>query len=83
VGLSILMKVTHGHVIRQPSHVMFIGRNSQEKSMVIIFRQGHIGYAYRLGDSYNPKLCCKLSEHPEPGVFINKVLRKFPVDRID
>lgn len=71
--------VVHGHVIPLPSHVMFIGRNSKMKALVVIFRQGHKGYAYKLGDSYNPKLCCKLSQHPQPGTFINKHLRQFPV----
>jgi len=69
----------HGHVIPLPSHVMFVGRNNKMKAVVVIFRQGHKGYAYRLGDSYNPGLCCKLAQHPQPGTFVSKVLRKFPV----
>lgn len=69
----------HGHVIPLPSHVMFVGRNNREKGVVVIFRQGHKGYLYRLGDSYNPRLCCKLAEHPQPGTFVAKVLKKFPV----
>ena len=53
------------------------------KGLVVIFRQGHKGYLYRLGDSYNPKLCCKLSEHPQPGSFISKAIKKFPVVMIE
>jgi hypothetical protein len=73
----------HGHVIPLPSHVMFIGRNSKEKAVVVIFRSGNKGYAYRLGDSYNKRLCCMLSKHPQPGTFVSKFLRKFPTVVLD
>jgi hypothetical protein len=73
----------HGHVIPMPSHVMFVGRNSKLRGLVVIFRQGHKGYLYKLGDSYNPRLCCKLSEHPQPGTFVSKVIKKFPVTMIE
>lgn len=72
----------HGHVIRMPSHILFIGRNNKRKLLVVIFRQGHKAYAYRLGDSYDPRLCCKLSQHPSPGTFISNVIKQFPVEDI-
>lgn len=77
------MKSVHGHVIPSPSHVIFVGRNSKMRALVVIFRQGHKAYIYKLGDSYNPRLCCKLAEHPQPGVFISRILRKFPTETID
>ena len=73
----------HGHVIPLPSHVMFVGRNSKMKAVVVIFRQGHKAYVYKLGDSYNPRLCCKLSQHPQPGKFVSQVLRKFPTEIVE
>jgi hypothetical protein len=73
----------HGHVIPMPSHVMFIGRNTKLKEVVVIFRGGHKGYAYSLGDNYNPRLCCLLSKHPQPGTFVSKFLRKFPTEILD
>jgi len=71
----------HGHVIREPSHIMFVGRNTRMKALVVIFRQGRKGYAYKLGDSFNPKLCCELAKHPSPGTFISN-LKQFPVEDI-
>jgi len=70
----------HGHVIRMPSHIMFIGRNSKMKALVVIFRQGHKAYVYRLGDSFDKRLCCKLAQHPSPGGFISKYIKQFPVE---
>lgn len=62
---------------------MFIGRNTKLKEVVVIFRGGHKGYAYSLGDNYNPRLCCLLSKHPQPGTFVSKFLRKFPTEILD
>jgi len=76
-------KSVHGHVIASPSHVMFVGRNTRERVLVVIFRQGRKAYVYRLGDSYHPNLCCKIAQLPEPGGFISKELRKFPTESIE
>ena len=70
----------HGHVIPSPSHVMFVGRNNKSRALVVIFRQGRKAYVYRLGDSYNPKLCCDIAKLPSPGVFLNKHIKQFPVE---
>lgn len=53
------------------------------KAVVVIFRQGRKGYAYRLGDSYHSNLCCTLAKHPQPGIFVSNVLRKYPVVELE
>jgi hypothetical protein len=73
----------HGHVIPLPSHVMFIGRNTRRKEVVVIFRGGYKGYAYSLHDSYSKRLCCLLAQHPQPGTFVSKYLRKFPTQILE
>jgi hypothetical protein len=72
----------HGHVISLPSHILFIGRNNRMKALVVIFRDGRKAYAYLLGDSYHPRLCCTLAKHPSPGVFIGNTIKKFPTQEI-
>lgn len=72
----------HGHVIPMPSHILFVGRNTKMRVLVVIFRQGHKGYAYKLGDSFHPRLCCNLAKHPSPGTFISEVVKQFPVEDI-
>lgn len=71
----------HGHMIPPPfSHVMFVGRNNRMRALVVVYRGGRNVYMYRLGDSYDPGLCCKLAQLPHPGEFINQHVKKFPVE---
>ena len=70
----------HGHVIRLPSHVMFVGRNTKRKQLVVIFRQGAKAYVYNLGDSFHPKMCCEIAKLSNPGTFISSQIKQFPVE---
>lgn len=72
----------HGHVIPMPSHIMFVGRNSKRKALVVIFRQGRQAYVYRLGDSYHQRICCEMAKLPNPGVFLNQYVKQFPVENL-
>lgn len=69
----------HGHVIRMPSHILFVGRNAKRKELVVIFRQGSKAYTYEMGDSFHPKMCCEIAKLPNPGTFISSQIKQFPV----
>jgi hypothetical protein len=77
------MLAVHGHVIPGPSHIIFVGRNTKMKALVVIFRQGRKAYVYKLGDSYHQRLCCNIAKLPNPGVYLNKYIKPFPVEDYD
>jgi hypothetical protein len=73
----------HGHVLQNGSHVLFVGRVNKARELLVQFKGSSIFYAYELGDSYQPRLCCELAKSPSPGTFIARMLTgKFPYKRL-
>ena len=74
------MITVHGHFVDSTT-ILYVGVLKRERKVLVVYRGNNSLYAYSLGDSFKPGVCCLIAKQPSVGSAIAKLVKAhFPFE---
>lgn len=79
-GGYLSMITVHGHFVDSRT-VLYVGVLKRDRKLLVVYRGNASLYAYNLGDSWKPGVCCLIAKQPSVGSAIAKLVKaRFPFE---